>query len=196
MGPFSGTSWEYKCHPESISAVAIKSYSVSDIFSKEAVHFTGSNNWELGLKLLDRKLKTSASSLGGKHLESSQTIYSTDPCMVSGLLLNFTRCLKTALPSKYLIRIMKTGSSTSCFSSSIVSPTNIYVSELSKVNVVGIGPSSGTFWEYKCHPDSMVAVTTKSYSVSDIFSTELVHSIGSKICENPLSPKTKKASNR
>src|SRR5690606_34219310 len=114
-----------KCHPESIWAVAIKSYSVSEIFSKEAVHFTGSNSWEKALAFSEGNWKIRASSLGGKHLESSQTINSTEPFMVSGLLLNVTRCLKTALPSKYLMRIIKTGSSITCPLSSVVSPTNV-----------------------------------------------------------------------
>ncbi|GAL82196.1 hypothetical protein JCM19274_94 [Algibacter lectus] len=46
---------------------------------------------------------------------------------------------------------------------------------------MGIGPSSGTFWEYKCQPDSIVAFETKRYSVSDSFSTEVVHFTGSEI---------------
>src|SRR5690606_42072168 len=113
MGPFSGTCCEYKCQPESILAVAINSYSVSEILSNEDDHITESNNCELGLKFWEGNSKTRGSSFGGKHLESSQTINSTDPFTVSGVFVKDTRCLKAALSSKYLMRIINTGSSIS-----------------------------------------------------------------------------------
>jgi len=119
-------------------------------------------------------------SVGGKQLESSHTINSTEPAILKVFSVsNLMRCLKTALFSKYLISMSKTGSCTVWPFSSEGFPINLKSGVSLNEKEVGIGPFSGTFWAYKCHFASIVAVATKSYSVSVIFSVEVDHFTGS-----------------
>src|SRR5690606_15090007 len=125
------------------------------------------------------KLKTK-SALGGKtHCVSLHAMNSTVALITGNSESIEMRCLKMVFPLKYLISISKTGSYFVIPSVSKVLPISLYKSDGSYVNVVGIGPFSGTFWEYKCHPESISAVAIKSYSVFDIFSKEVVHLTGS-----------------
>ena len=91
-------------------------------------------------------VNSNSTSVGGKHLVSSQTINSTLPLIEKGgSLFNLTDCLKVALFSKYLICISKTGSLTVSPLPSRVFPFLRKFPLFSKVNTVGTGPSSGTF---------------------------------------------------
>jgi hypothetical protein len=133
-------------------------------------------------ELFGEILKFKSTYFGGKQLVSSQVINSTSPTILMSLLgITFTFCLKVALFSKNLIFILKTLSKIVCPFSSEGFPISSKSSDLVNVNAVGIGPSSGTFCEYKCQFSSMVAFITKLYSVFEIFSVEVVHFTGLKI---------------
>ena len=64
IGPSSGTSCAYKCHPSSIVAVETSTNSVSEIFSTDVAHLRGSSIWENIPKLNVRNNKINMFFIG------------------------------------------------------------------------------------------------------------------------------------
>ncbi|MNR40318.1 hypothetical protein D3C85_1585950 [compost metagenome] len=91
------------------------------------------------------KLKFNSTSVGGIHLESSQTMNSTTPFTIETPGETLIICSKTVDFSKYLIFILNIGSSMVCPSFSLVLPFSLTAPlKVSYLKVVGIGPFSGT----------------------------------------------------
>ena len=93
---------------------------------------------------------------------------------------NWILCRKVAFPSNQDKSISKIGSKAVTVLLSSVFPSNSKpVSNPSKINSVGKGPSLGRFCEYKCHLGWTDALKISKYSVSLIFSRSVVQTTGS-----------------
>ncbi len=119
---------------------------------------------------------------GGRHFSSVQAWYSMVPVkLVLILPFTFTFCLNTTR-SEYCQASISSVLSR-YFSSSPSSVTLSLISTrgfLLNTNAVGMAiASSGCFWEYRCQPSSMFAVSRTSYSLSLIFSAFQLQWMGS-----------------